>query len=100
MSTRDEHANRVREWLDYAEAHERKRRCVHGVALDYQDCWDCLELARRRNRPHYRWSYSAGVWVLQGRHRLAPPEVYPSNLRPASGMKRYLTSSRDLWKVL
>jgi hypothetical protein len=33
-------------------------------------------------KPHYRWSRSAGVWVLQGLHRLAPVEVFPSNLRP------------------
>lgn len=32
-------------------------------------------------KPHYRWSRSACVWVLQGLHRLAPTDVYPSNLR-------------------
>lgn len=34
-------------------------------------------------KPRYRWSRSAGVWVLQGLHRLAPVAIFPSNLRPA-----------------
>lgn len=57
---RDDHANAVRQWLDADRVPHQAPRKVR-----------------------YRWSHGLGVWVLQGLHRLAPAELWPSHLQPA-----------------
>lgn len=69
--TRDEHADRVRRWLDLADWHTRRAHDALVIKL-------LNEAYGRAYKPRYRWSYGEGLWFL-----MRGPEGVSLFLQPA-----------------